>query len=51
MFEGTYRIIGGLGSFDGAFGRGPLLVELFEDGTSTIFTFGTYSLRPETAAE
>ena len=44
VFEGTYRITGGLGSFDGAFGRGPIRVELFEDGTSTIFTFGSYGL-------
>jgi hypothetical protein len=45
VFEGTYRITGGLGSFDGAYGRGPLRVELLSDGSATVFTFGTYGLR------
>jgi hypothetical protein len=44
VFEGTYRIMGGLGSFDGAYGRGPIRVELLDDGTATIFTFGSFGL-------
>jgi hypothetical protein len=44
-FEGTYRITGGLGSFDGAFGKGPLLVQLPADGSSVVFTLGWFGIR------
>jgi hypothetical protein len=44
VFEGRYRITGGLGPFDGIRGRGRLVVLMPADGSVTVSATGPYSL-------
>ena len=44
VFEGRFKITGGLGSFDGARGRGDITVAFGADGSATLTAIGRLHL-------